>query len=119
MSENSFSNPLGLQSSDLTALIQNDTEERTWKGPFTFIQGADTQFGMIDGYLLKSPIPDWKKDIRLSRESIRRINEMNPKPRFYVICGDMLDAFPTSSGKLGFQLGYLYFCYSVIQNNVV
>lgn len=21
-------------------------EEKTWKGPFTFIQGADTQFGM-------------------------------------------------------------------------
>ncbi len=30
----------------------------------------------------------------LTRDLIQRINLMEPKPKFFVICGDMLDAFP-------------------------
>lgn len=30
----------------------------------------------------------------LTRDVIRQINGMSPKPKFFVICGDMLDAFP-------------------------
>lgn len=30
----------------------------------------------------------------LTRDVISRLNAMNPKPKFFVICGDMLDAFP-------------------------
>lgn len=69
-------------------------EEKEWKGPFTFIQGADTQFGMIDSYIYKKKDPKWDKEIILTTEAIRKINCLNPKPRFFVICGDMLDAFP-------------------------
>lgn len=68
--------------------------EQQWSGPFTFVQAADTQFGLIDRYLLNIDDFNWDKEKALCRESIRRINEMQPKPKFYIICGDMLDAFP-------------------------
>lgn len=44
--------------------------------------------------MLKKEEPSWEKEISLTREVITRINSMNPKPKFFVICGDMLDAFP-------------------------
>lgn len=69
-------------------------DEKQWSGPFTFIQAADTQLGLIDHYLLNIKDGNWDKEKALCRESIRRINEMKPMPKFYVICGDMLDAFP-------------------------
>jgi len=78
---------------DITS-FQTDPLEKIWKGSFTFIQGADPQFGLIDDYILKKPVPNWDQEIILSREAIKRINEMQPKPRFYVICGDMLHAYP-------------------------
>jgi hypothetical protein len=82
-----------LPNTDITNFQKNEAE-REWSGPFTFISGADTQFGMIDQYHLKRTEPNWDKEIKLTRESIERINKMSPLPRFYVICGDMLDAFP-------------------------
>lgn len=69
-------------------------DDKQWSGPFTFVQAADTQLGLIDRYLLNIENFNWDKEIALCRESIRRVNEMNPKPKFYIICGDMLDAFP-------------------------
>lgn len=74
-------------------------DEQQWSGPFTFIQAADTQLGLIDRYLLKIEDFNWDKEKALCRESIRRINEMKPKPKFYVICGDMLDAYPHQGNK--------------------
>lgn len=68
-------------------------EEQQWSGPFTFIQAADTQLGLLD-QILNVEDPNWDKEKALCRESIKRINAMQPKPKFYVICGDMLDAFP-------------------------
>lgn len=68
-------------------------EEQQWSGPFTFIQAADTQLGLLD-HILNVEDPNWDKEKALCRESIKRINAMRPKPKFYVICGDMLDAFP-------------------------
>ncbi|CAL8134212.1 unnamed protein product [Orchesella dallaii] len=85
--------PESLPSMNITSFLEDPTE-REWKGPFTFIQGADTQFGMIDHYLLKKDEPNWDKEIALTRDVIQRINAMNPKPKFFVVCGDMLDAFP-------------------------
>ncbi len=79
--------------------------EKEWTGPFTFVQAADTQLGLIDRYLLNIEDFNWDKEKALCRESIKRINEMTPKPKFYVICGDMLDAFPYE-GKI-----YIGGCY--------
>lgn len=68
-----------------------------WQGPFFFIQAADTQFGMIETYLEKKADPRWDKEIQLTRQAIAAVNKMNPKPKFFVVCGDLVDAFPGSA----------------------
>lgn len=49
---------------------------------------------IVDHYILKKTEPNWDKEVALTRDLIKRINGMIPKPKFFVICGDMLDAFP-------------------------
>lgn len=68
--------------------------ESQWKGPFFFIQAADTQFGMIESYLEKKPNPQWDKEIALTEKAVEAVNRMEPKPRFFVVCGDLVDAMP-------------------------
>lgn len=65
-----------------------------WKGPFHFIQAADTQLGLIDRYLLKSPVPNWDKELELTRAAVKKVNAMRPLPAFFIICGDLVDAYP-------------------------
>ncbi|XP_064467253.1 serine/threonine-protein phosphatase CPPED1-like [Ornithodoros turicata] len=72
-------------------------KEGKWNGPFFFINASDTQFGMIESYLEKRPNPKWDKEIVLTRQAIAAVNQMNPKPRFFVVCGDLIDAFPGTS----------------------
>ncbi|KAG8177730.1 hypothetical protein JTE90_026572 [Oedothorax gibbosus] len=67
-----------------------------WEGPFCFIQGADTQFGMIESYIEKKVDIAWDKEIVLARQAIAAINAMTPRPRFFVICGDLIDAMPST-----------------------
>lgn len=73
--------------------------EKRWTGSFTFIQAADTQFGLIDSYI-NNKIDDeitWSKEIHYLRLVIESINNLSPKPKFFIICGDLVDAFPTST----------------------
>lgn len=69
-------------------------KEGTWNGPFVFIQGADTQLGMISTYLEKQQFCTWDEEIDLTTRSIEAINKMVPRPRFFVVCGDLVDAMP-------------------------
>ncbi|CAG2105594.1 unnamed protein product [Medioppia subpectinata] len=73
-------------------------EELEWKEPFVFIQSADTQLGMIDSYF-KNPNPGWDKEIRLTEEAVRAANTMIPKPRFFIVCGDLVNAMPGEADK--------------------
>lgn len=70
--------------------------EGTWVGPFCFIQGADTQFGLKDSW---NKVPEdeqsWVDEIELTRQAIKAVNNLRPRPRFFVVCGDMIDAFPS------------------------
>lgn len=69
--------------------------EGEWKGPFCFIHAADTQFGLIDSW---NEVPfeeqNWEKEIVLTRKAIAATNKLSPKPRFFVVCGDLVNAFP-------------------------
>lgn len=69
--------------------------ERQWKGPFCFIQASDTQFGLIDSW---NEVPlekqNWEKEIVLTRKAISAANKLSPKPRFFVVCGDLVNAYP-------------------------
>ena len=77
-------------------------EESAWKAPFFFIQAADTQLGLIENYKKGqgkegAGYPDeitWDKEIALCTQSVEILNAMRPKPRFFIICGDLVDAFP-------------------------
>ena len=71
-------------------------EEGQWKGPFCFIQSADTQFGLIDSWNKVTPEEDqkWDEEIRNTKKAIQAANSMCPKPKFFIVCGDMVNAFP-------------------------
>ncbi|KAK7869703.1 hypothetical protein R5R35_011773 [Gryllus longicercus] len=74
--------------------------EEEWQSPWYFIQGADPQYGLIERYINKNPIPNWDKEIELTEKVVEKINSLNPKPRFFVICGDLCDAVPTENPDL-------------------
>jgi len=70
-----------------------------WNRDFFFIQAADTQLGLMynfgsdgsDG----TPYPEskWETEIELCKASVEILNGMNPKPEFFIVCGDLVDAF--------------------------
>ncbi|GIY04312.1 hypothetical protein CDAR_617431 [Caerostris darwini] len=70
-----------------------------WEGPFYFIQGADTQFGMISTFERDSNT-GWEEEIRLTKKAIQLINTMTPKPKFFIVCGDLIHAFPGGKDRL-------------------
>ena len=70
-----------------------------WTEPFFFVQAADTQLGMIVNYgdgTINDQYPDisWDREMELCQLSVQKVNSMDPQPAFFVVCGDMLDAFP-------------------------
>ncbi|PSN33119.1 Serine/threonine-protein phosphatase CPPED1 [Blattella germanica] len=69
-------------------------DDSHWKEPFFFVQGADLQMGMIDSYFLKKENPGWDQEIELGNKAVAMVNQMKPKPKFFVICGDLCDAMP-------------------------
>lgn len=71
--------------------------EGRWNGPFWFIQAADTQLGMMDSYMNQNKInPSWDKEVELCKKMVQLANSSNPKPRFLIVCGDLVDAMPQS-----------------------
>uniref|UniRef100_A0A915KTC8 Calcineurin-like phosphoesterase domain-containing protein n=1 Tax=Romanomermis culicivorax TaxID=13658 RepID=A0A915KTC8_ROMCU len=71
-------------------------EESKWSGPFWFMQAADTQLGMIDSYQNKKALPNHDAEIELCNRLIHIANNAKPKPRFLIVCGDLIDAWPRS-----------------------
>ncbi|XP_072204922.1 serine/threonine-protein phosphatase CPPED1 [Excalfactoria chinensis] len=79
----------------LTAFRQGD--EYQWKGPFYFIQGADPQFGLIKAWAVGntgSGDDEWGEEIKLTEQAVQAINKLNPKPKFFVLCGDLIHGMP-------------------------
>uniref|UniRef100_A0A6G1S612 Serine/threonine-protein phosphatase CPPED1 n=1 Tax=Aceria tosichella TaxID=561515 RepID=A0A6G1S612_9ACAR len=67
-----------------------------WSGPFHFIQAADCQFGMIDSYVHHRTEPGWREEIELCERLVSLCHQMQPKPLFMIICGDLVDSLPAS-----------------------
>ncbi|KAK4313485.1 hypothetical protein Pmani_012242 [Petrolisthes manimaculis] len=72
----------------------HNPQQRTWDGPFYFIQAADTQPGLQERYVEGLKDPGWTKEVEWTRQMVKDINKMEPRPKFLVICGDLLDAYP-------------------------
>ncbi|KAG7161280.1 Serine/threonine-protein phosphatase CPPED1-like 2 [Homarus americanus] len=75
-------------------------EEKEWQEPFVFIQAADTQFGMQEKYIEKKENYGWQQEIRWSRQMVEDVNTMFPRPKFLVVCGDLLDAWPHTEEEI-------------------
>ncbi|XP_025010820.1 serine/threonine-protein phosphatase CPPED1 isoform X2 [Gallus gallus] len=72
-------------------------DEYQWKGPFYFIQGADPQFGLIKAWAVGntgSGDDEWGEEIKLTEQAVQAINKLNPKPKFFVLCGDLIHGMP-------------------------
>uniref|UniRef100_A0A914W9M8 Calcineurin-like phosphoesterase domain-containing protein n=1 Tax=Plectus sambesii TaxID=2011161 RepID=A0A914W9M8_9BILA len=82
--------------------------EGQWEGPFCFLQAADTQFGMMYSFSddkappndpntpgrPKEPPSRWDQEVTLTTKLVQTANVMRPRPRFLVVCGDLVDAMP-------------------------
>ncbi|KAI3383387.1 hypothetical protein SNEBB_002097 [Seison nebaliae] len=71
-------------------------KEQQWNDSFTFIQSADCQLGLIDRYFKKATVEEctWNREIELVNKTVDQLNAMDPPPKFLVVCGDLVDAFP-------------------------
>lgn len=81
------------------------TESKSDINKFYFVQAADTQLGMMyhwgtDGTGTKRgttghPYPDskWDMEIELCKKSVNILNNLSPLPAFFIVCGDLVDAF--------------------------
>ncbi|NXV77380.1 CPPED phosphatase, partial [Atlantisia rogersi] len=72
-------------------------DEYQWKGPFYFIQGADPQFGLMKAWAVgdtNNGDDEWGEEIRLAEQAVRAVNELTPKPKFFVLCGDLIHGMP-------------------------
>lgn len=55
--------------------------------------GSDPQFGLMANYP-EHKETRWEKEKILARQCVEKINNLSPKPKFFVICGDLCDALP-------------------------
>lgn len=74
--------------------------EKEWQNPFYFVQGADSQFGLIARYIEHLKEPQWEKEKILARHCVEKINNLSPKPKFFIICGDLCDALPETEWEV-------------------
>ena len=73
----------------------NAVEMKQSKPSHRFVVCADTQIG------LKNACQEWESELVFSRQAIEMINELNPRPLFCCMCGDMVEmenSFYTGEG---------------------
>jgi len=89
-------------------------DEYQWKGPFYFIQGADPQFGLMKAWAVgdtNNGDDEWGEEIKLAEQAVQAVNKLNPKPKFFVLCGDLIHGMPGKAIKSlewGLLLHFLY-----------
>ncbi|XP_006637387.2 serine/threonine-protein phosphatase CPPED1 isoform X1 [Lepisosteus oculatus] len=72
-------------------------EQGEWKGPFCFIQAADPQLGLMKAWSVgdcDGGGDEWSEEVRLTRQAARAVSGLSPRPRFMVVCGDLVHAMP-------------------------
>ncbi|CAK9099286.1 Serine/threonine-protein phosphatase CPPED1 (Calcineurin-like phosphoesterase domain-containing protein 1) [Durusdinium trenchii] len=63
--------------------------------------------------------PDWDEvEIDLSRRAVKLINQMSPRPKFVVVCGDLVHAFPSEGAKQAAQVETFKKIYSEIHRDI-
>uniref|UniRef100_A0A3B3T6K3 Calcineurin-like phosphoesterase domain containing 1 n=1 Tax=Paramormyrops kingsleyae TaxID=1676925 RepID=A0A3B3T6K3_9TELE len=74
-----------------------EDEDKKWSGPFYFIQAADPQLGLMKAWKMgdcDGGGDEWDDEVRLTRQLVQAVNRLQPRPRFMVLCGDLVHAMP-------------------------
>ncbi|KAF4106658.1 hypothetical protein G5714_012648 [Onychostoma macrolepis] len=74
-----------------------EDEQKEWNGPFYFIQAADPQLGLMKAWRIgdcDSGGDEWTEEVQLTRQAVQAINKLQLRPRFLVLCGDLVHAMP-------------------------
>lgn len=82
--------------------------ERQWTGPFCFIQAADPQLGLMKAWRdgdCDSGGEEWAEEVELTKQAVEAVNQLRPRPRFMVLCGDLVHAMP---GRECAQKGHVH-----------
>ncbi len=74
------------QAANRTFRAFDSQQERTWQGPYFFLQLADTQYGMFTGN------EGFEQEAVLAQRAVEHINRL--RPRFAIVCGDLTNATP-------------------------
>lgn len=75
--------------------------EHEWTGPFCFIQAADPQLGLMKAWRdgdCDGGGDDWAEEVELTKRAVEAVNQLRPRPRFMVLCGDLVHAMPGTAG---------------------
>lgn len=71
--------------------------EGQWRGPFCFIQAADPQLGLMKAWRegdCDGGGDEWAEEVELTKQAVEAVNRLQPRPRFMVLCGDLVHAMP-------------------------
>ncbi|XP_029954012.1 serine/threonine-protein phosphatase CPPED1 isoform X2 [Salarias fasciatus] len=78
--------------------------EREWTGPFCFIQAADPQLGLMKAWRdgdCDGGGDEWAEEVELTKQAVEAVNQLRPRPRFMVLCGDLVHAMPDTPFREG------------------
>ena len=69
--------------------------EAEWRGDFTFVVAADTQFGFLDDRDWGGTgTGDWEEERIAADALVAYANSLSPAPRMLVVCGDLVHNMP-------------------------
>lgn len=66
----------------------------------SFVICSDTQLGIASQNL------EWETELAYSRQAVQLINELNPRPRFVSMCGDLIDMEYTFEERRGYSANF-------------
>ncbi|KAA3676353.1 serine/threonine-protein phosphatase CPPED1 [Paragonimus westermani] len=76
---------------------------------FTFVVLADPQLGLLERYVEKRPLPHhWDRELAWVDQAVRLVNLLDPRPKFVIVCGDLVDAQPGSDYRKSQTLDLLH-----------
>ncbi|XP_063076651.1 serine/threonine-protein phosphatase CPPED1 [Engraulis encrasicolus] len=74
-----------------------EESEKEWRGPFCFIQAADPQLGLMKAWRIgdnEGGGDEWAEEVQLTKQAVQAVNKLSPRPRFMILCGDLVHAMP-------------------------
>nr|XP_046210511.1 serine/threonine-protein phosphatase CPPED1-like isoform X1 [Oncorhynchus gorbuscha] len=81
-----------------------EDEQKEWRGPFCFIQAADPQLGLMKAWRegdCDGGGDEWTDEVQLTQQAVEAVNKLSPRPKFMVLCGDLVHAMPSTQYREG------------------